>query len=178
MANYTENQAFQDEMRVMNRYQQEGVITGLWNLILNIHFPSSEDFVHRPQHGGKKGGSAGYTDIESSVWNQHHRAKSRRPTRFLVTQCKRFAKVGQDSGWADGVRQMNVYLGDIASSSKGRKYGIYGIIAIGKHVRFYEWDRKNKMVVDLGSGQPYHVKDDSVQVLNFLNMIKQNHRYV
>lgn len=73
---------------------------------------------------------------------------------------------------------MNVYLGDIASSSKGRQYGIYGIVAIGKHVRFYEWDRKNKMVVNLGSGQPYHVKDDSVQVLNFLNMIKQNDRYV
>ncbi|GCB25760.1 hypothetical protein AAWM_08645 [Aspergillus awamori] len=171
---YTTNQAFLDELRDMRRDQKEGIIAGLWNLILNIHFPPSEDFVHRPQHGRKEG----YTDIQSNVWIQHNGAQSRRPTAFLVTQCKRFDKEGQDSAWAEGVRQLNVYLGEIASSSKGRQYGIYGIVAIGKYVRFYEWDRNNRMVVDLGNGDAYHVKNKGAQVVNLLNVIKQDNRYV
>lgn len=148
--------------------QPEGRVVSIWTTILSEAFPVREDYVQEPQCATR----GKYTDITVSQWQRDNNDTLQRKP-FLIIQVKRYGFDLRQSIWLAAQKQLSEYLKVIARSNPGR---IFGIIAIGRHVCFYEFKRGVQEVRFL-SGTPtmYEIRAAVNMVRRKLMVIKTNH---
>lgn len=154
----------------------EGKVTGIWDLILHHYFPSTEEYVHRPQDKME----GGFLDIHTAHWIRDQECL------FLVTQTKREARdIGEQAG-DEGEAQLKRYLGsqerlmrsrqghvlEALSISGGKKR--FGIVAVGRRCRFYEYRRGGLSYMD-NDKTKYELVTDVRIVHELLSYIRTNH---
>ncbi|KAF2792030.1 hypothetical protein K505DRAFT_247558, partial [Melanomma pulvis-pyrius CBS 109.77] len=128
--------------------QLEGETARVWNTILQIGFPATAGYATGPetQINGRR---ADFHTAHTVFGNRAQEFK------FLIVECKRLAIEGQDQVWEDAGIQVGAYLSGIAKSRpSGRKFGA---VAIGKMVRFYEWDTKAVSLTTLADGTYFYI---------------------
>ncbi|KAL4935291.1 hypothetical protein BDV06DRAFT_228964 [Aspergillus oleicola] len=90
----------------MNRMSAEGEVNGVWNGILNWVIDPMEGYITSPQgQHSTMGGERGFSDFHTEVRDANGRKRS-----FLITQCKKPEKEGQESVWEEGEAQLQRYL--------------------------------------------------------------------
>jgi hypothetical protein len=99
-------------------------------------FPVTQNYVTRPQDKHKFfGGLKGFSGLHTF---QYVAAGQRRF--FLITQCKPYSSEGVTSDWQEATVQLNDYLSAVhRTRPAGQRPRVYGIAAVGRRVRFYEY---------------------------------------
>jgi hypothetical protein len=113
---------------------------GIWDAILNWQFPVTDGYITRPQDLHKKfGGKKGFSDFHTFQYDAAGQQKF-----FLITQCKAVEGESRQSTWKEASDQLISYLN---MQHKKRPEGtVYGIVAIGKRVRFYQYNFVKKNI--------------------------------
>lgn len=152
----------------------EGSVTGLWNLILNNYFSPNERYIHRPVQNVEKG----FVDIDTHQWvypppnSKGRTTLDKKPCRFLMTQCKRLKYEGWNSVWHKGENQLGRYMAE----KRVWPHPIYGILAVGRLVLFYEWDPTLKKPVIHGQpSRKLHLEEEKKLIHRRLLHILNNH---
>ena len=153
----------------MSAKHYEGKVNGVWASILSHHLPLSEGYVHRPQDKVRKG----FSDISSVHWVQRPGKPDLQQCRFLITQCKRPGKEKRGSTWFAAQDQLAKYLRRRPATWDHKTFGI---VAIGRWVKFYELNAARKQLLQLGKDRPYHIIEDAEKVVEMLDYIKANHQ--
>jgi hypothetical protein len=92
--------------------------------------------------------------------------------KFLVVECKAPGLETQDRVWTGAISQLNTYLGSIAARNNKR---IFGAIAVGKVVRFYEWDQESNQIKNVVQNDAYFYIDRQCQtVTGWLAFFRDN----
>jgi hypothetical protein len=176
---YLSIDAIAQEINRIQKRDPESTLYGVWNAILSFQFPVSEGYITRPQdEHTAQSGEKGYSDLHTF----HYQKNSSTADKFLIVQCKRAAYETHSSVWAEGVDQLRRYL----SSTHGRRRPshrspVYGIVAVGKHMRVYRYDDVSQSVLDwspsrrLERGKHRNLKKDSEEIQLILNHIRDNH---
>ncbi|GIK05347.1 hypothetical protein Aspvir_009454 [Aspergillus viridinutans] len=133
---YMDVPAIASEIRRLHSRSNEGEVNGIWNSILNWVFDPVNGFITQPQamHTGT-GGARGFSDFNTlEVAGGTRRS-------FLITQCKSADGEGQESVWSDGAGRPLRYLRTQHGNRRGLQRPVYGILAIGRRVRFFRYYR-------------------------------------
>jgi hypothetical protein len=128
--------AIASEIRRLHSRSNEGEVNGVWNSILNWVFDPVNGFITQPQamHTAT-GGARGFSDFNTlEVAGGTRRS-------FLITQCKSSQGEGQHEVWVDGASQLLRYLRSQHGNRRVPQRPAYGILAIGRRVRFFQYDR-------------------------------------
>ncbi|GKZ29775.1 hypothetical protein AbraIFM66950_006405 [Aspergillus brasiliensis] len=171
---YTHMDVFHAELASLRNDDMEGRVNGIWNIILNAEFPVSEGYVHRPQDGV----TGGFTDFKSIQWVLPEGEQNLQQRAFLVTQCKRPEVQYRDSAWQEARDQLVDYLRGVRRSARGRRYGIYGILGLGKFVEFYKFNTSTNSLDTLGAGRRYTLGEHDAMIRGHIRTIKNNNRNV
>ncbi|KAJ5211012.1 hypothetical protein N7491_010828 [Penicillium cf. griseofulvum] len=180
MSSYLSINAIAQEVSRIKKSDPESTLYGAWNAILSFQFPVSEGYITRPQdEHTSQSGEKGYSDLHTF----HYQGNSSTADKFLIVQCKRAGYESRPSVWAEGVDQLCRYL----SSTHGRRRPsdrspVYGIVAVGKHMRVYKYDDVSGWVLNwspnprrLKRGKTWHLKDNYNEVQLILDHIRDNH---
>ncbi|KAL2814514.1 hypothetical protein BDW59DRAFT_167160 [Aspergillus cavernicola] len=145
----------------------EGPVAAMMSFILGQAFPGQEGYIPEPQYQN----SGGFTDVTTAHWQRDNQEQLRR-TPFLITQTKRANRAGGVGGWHEGEEQLNRYLRPIAHHYPR----VYGIVAIGRSLKFYQYSHNLGRIMFLHSREgPYDARDNARAIINRLNYIKNNH---
>lgn len=134
-------------------------------MILNHYFGSG--YANRPQYRNGQD----YTDFTTVHWRRHG-SDQHKAVPFLVTQCKRREFEYRNSGWAEGEAQLERYLRGLRP--RNRRGRLYGIVAVGRLVRFYKWN-DNIDDIEAWSADAYHVVEDRSIIMAHLRYIRARH---
>lgn len=138
LSKYCSINAIAQELDRIRESDPESTLYGVWNAILSFQFPLSEGYITSPQdEHTAQSSEKGYFDLHTF----HYRGDSSTADKFLIVQCKRAGYETRSSIWTEGVDQLSQYL----SSTHGRRRPsdrspVYGIVAVGKHMRVYRYD--------------------------------------
>lgn len=177
---YLQHNAIKLEIESLRQDTSESHMYGIWDAILNYKFPVASGYITRPQDLHRTyGGSRGFSDFHTM-----ERLKGDRKF-FLLTQCKAAASESQEADWNRAVQQLKDYF---KLQHKKRPAGtVYGIVAVGKRVSFYQFDFQNKEAVlwlprslppmrgHTGNRDWYQLDKEHCEVEACLNYILQNH---
>lgn len=165
----------------LNARSSEGDVNGVWNSILNWVFDLMSGYITRPQAMHTLyGGTHGYSDFHTF---QHVHGQRKY---FLITQCKSSTGEGSDAAWDNGSSQLQWYL-EIQHGTRpvGQRTPVYGILAIGRRVRFYRYNDTRREIVGFrpaanwanshGGRRFFDIIDDAVWVQSALRHILHNH---
>lgn len=144
-------------------------------------FPVTANYITRPQDKHQFfGGLKGFSDLHTF---QFDAAGQRRF--FLITQCKPYSSEGVASDWQEAAVQLKDYLSSIHKTRPaGQRPRVYGIAAVGRRVRFYEY---LDIPQDVGGWRPgtlwsrthgrefYDMRTEAALVQSALNYILNNH---
>lgn len=120
----------------MNPADHEGTVNGVWLIILQHYFPGSQLYVHRAQEYV----SQGFTDWWTHQWMSSPGLSNLVKRPFLVSQCKRESRQEDEASWHEAQDQLRRYLPGMALRS-GRPQGPhYGVVIIGKKVKFLQME--------------------------------------
>ncbi|KAF2470539.1 uncharacterized protein BDR25DRAFT_225863, partial [Lindgomyces ingoldianus] len=147
--------------------QLEGETARVWNTILQIEFPATAGYATGPETQ-----IAGH---RADLFTTHIVFGNQAPEfKFLIVECPRPAVEGQNQVWQDAGAQLKTYLSGIASSrSGGRKFGA---VAVGKVVRFYEWDNDSSSLNLLANGDHFYLDRQCASVTRWLRFFRDNHQ--
>ena len=146
-------------MRAADFEQKVDVV---WSLILGHYLSKGKAYVHARENRVRKG----YVDIYTKQWVRRPGHQNRVQCPFLITQCKRQKRQWRDEAWDEGWHQIDKYLKAL-ERKKSWKHPSYGIVAVGKYVRFYEWDTKEKELLLYNNERKYHIINDAQEIENF-----------
>ncbi|KAL4785261.1 hypothetical protein BJX76DRAFT_356282 [Aspergillus varians] len=167
--NYAAMNAFIGAFDEITRPSFEDRVTAMWSFILGQAFPGAEDYVLHPQYSN----SAGFTDITMHHWRRAPAGNMQR-TPFLIAQMKRTGCEGSLASWHEAEHQLNRYLGRLAPTPRYRH--LYGIVAIGRWVKFYKYNKTWRHVAFMqGREGPYHVINDEAVIIQRLTVMKGIH---
>jgi hypothetical protein len=95
-------------------------------------------------------------------------------TKFLVTQCKRVSYEGHD--WTPFIAQAQGYWRDLPVPTTAINRRKFAIIAVGRYVEFFEWNRQLGRLLPLEGIEynRYHIQRECNSVQNALEYIKAN----
>lgn len=156
---YLNNPAFLREYLSRNQLNDpESRTSGVMNAILNVYFPSSEGYVHRPEDYVV----SGYVDINTHQWVPTPAGVTGTllppatsipeiQVYFLVTQCKAARFEQHKPTWLEGRDQLDRYIGIMRERNAWNSPN-YGIVAVGSLVRFYQWSTAKGYVEPWGGG--------------------------
>lgn len=140
----------------------------VWSTILSIEFPLTAGYHTGPETRINDSRAVFFTTAHIVFGNRVQEFK------FLIVECKRPATERQDQVWEDAGTQVTAYLSGIASSSpSGRKFGA---VAVGKVVRFYEWDKESKSLTALANGAYFYIDRQCKTVVEWLRFFRDNHQ--
>lgn len=139
----------------------EGATSRVWNIILSTYFPLSEGYTTGPEM--------------SITGNSTHLALSTTSCelKFLVVECVAPRFDTQSSVWEDGLNQLEDNLAAIFHRNRNR---VFGVIAVGKVVKFYEWDRVGERAHGMAGGDALFYLDRQCK-LKYLTYFRK-HSYV
>lgn len=109
--------------------QPEGETSRVWNCILNFVFPVDEGFSTGPEMP-LRGNSADLFTAHMVYSDSGHEDR-----KFLVVECQAPGTELQADAWKEAADQLRTYAQGLSHNDKR-----FGVIAIGKAVRFYEMD--------------------------------------
>jgi hypothetical protein len=135
--------AIEDLITGPAKKKPEGDVNGVWNGILNWLFDPVEGYATTPQdeHTGFAG-KKGFSDFHTK---QRHANGSR--CCFLITQCKRLASQDRRAVWKEGAQQLEDYLSmEHGRRPTGSRPPAYGILAIGRRVRFVRYSDPTRTI--------------------------------
>jgi len=143
-----------------------------------------DGYVTRPQdRHSSQSGERGFSDLHTN----QYRDGERRASKFLIVQCKRAGLESRPGVWKEGVAQLNRYLAAThRTRSQDSRTPVYGIIAIGKFLRVYEYYDDFREVRDWQSHadgsmnfsqveDPLSLLDHSEIVQKILDEIRDDH---
>ena len=94
---------------------------------------------------------------------------------FLVSQCKRESRQEDKASWNEAQHQLERYLPGMALRS-GRPQGPhYGVVIIGKKVKFYKWNPLASQLEVWRGGIKYHIWDHAQIIHNRMMELRANH---
>lgn len=94
---------------------------------------------------------------------------------FLVSQCKRESRQEDEASWHEAQDQLRRYLPGMALRS-GRPQGPhYGVVIIGKKVKFYKWNPMHSKLDVWRGGVKYHIWDDAHLIHRRIMELRDNH---
>ncbi|EAW16931.1 uncharacterized protein NFIA_002830 [Aspergillus fischeri NRRL 181] len=177
---YMDVLAIASEIRRLHLHSNEGEVNGVWNSVLNWVFDPVNGFITKPQamHTGT-GGARDFSDFHTLA------VAGRTRHSFLITQCKSPDGEGKKSVWADGEAQLLRYLRMEHSNRRGPQRPAYGILAIGRRVRFFQYYRAIDDIRGWRPSRPipdrrgdrdfYHLEREATQVQMALRDILNHH---
>jgi hypothetical protein len=144
-----------------------------------LGFDPVNGFVTRPQAmHTQTGGARGFSDFNTLDLNGARRRS------FLITQCKSALGEGKPGVWEDGAEQLLRYF----KLQHGRRHSPirpYGILAIGRRVRFWQYDAATESLVGWRPSAPipdangprefYYIDREITEVQNALRDILNHH---
>jgi hypothetical protein len=154
---------------IKNRLQPgkpEGETARVWNTILTSYYPAALGFSTGPEMPIGSGRADLFTAhlVIATIAKEY---------KFLIVECKAPRLETQGGVWTEAITQLNVYLGSIAAQRNKR---IFGAIAVGKVVRFYEWDWESSQVENVAQNDAYFYIDRQCQtVTGWLAFFRDNH---
>lgn len=174
--------AIAHEIKDIRGDTSEGHVNGVWDSILNWVFPSSESYITRPQDKMTKwGGRKGFSDLHTFEWDETNDKR----IFFLITQCKPQKQEGQDKAWEDAAEQLGTYLWMQHGKRPVRnRPDVYGIVAVGRRVRFFRYSDANQNVVPFRPGlmqstkqkrEYFDLVNDAGHVMAALRWIRRHH---
>ena len=143
----------------------ENLVDLMWSTISNYLFPPVE----------------GYTTAVRDRTNQNinkqpdvtvRQIQNRTPHLIFIIENKRYDLTTSDDAWKNATEELIQYLRISTMSAPGIKQ--FGLVAIGRHVRFHQ-RLPPESLVDLPgtNGKPYEVSKDRDQVQSILLQIKE-----
>lgn len=90
---------------------------------------------------------------------------------FLITQTKAARYQNRKSEWRRGEDQLRRYLQEFDDSARHRRW-FWGILAIGRLVRFFRYDRHSGMM-EMIQIRAYDVEKNATDITNILEEIKR-----
>ena len=137
----------------------------VWLTILGLVFPANQGFFAGPE--GDLDGGHGYIFSLQTVLSPKFLRKY-----FFVVVCKKPGDEPQPGTWSQAVDQLRDHLGGTLAKdeSKGR---IFGAVAVGKAVRFYEYDEGNLSDMN-GDGEAYYIDRQCQTVTRKLEYIREH----
>ncbi|KAI0537524.1 hypothetical protein GGR58DRAFT_502099 [Xylaria digitata] len=135
----------------------------VWNDILHLYFTADAGYSTGPEMslGGER---AGLSTIHIIFDTEASEKK------FLIVEYRAPGLENQDTIWMEAVRQLQQYLAGI-TSHQHRKYGV---VAIGKTVRFFEWV-DDKLIDFQNDGTVYHIDLQCKTVTARLEYFRDHH---
>jgi hypothetical protein len=98
--------------------------------------------------------------------------------KIMVTECKRPSLEGQKLGFPKALEQLYEYGKSVGSSPNSSK-PLYGIVAVGRFVEFYEWDREGKRwemrPCSEGLSKPLKLATNHKEIAKELIYIREHH---
>jgi hypothetical protein len=152
-------------------------VSGIWNLILNHYFPIANNYVHRPEDYVQ----CGYVDINTHEWIPAPPGvpvvnnTGMTQCYFLVTQCKSIARESGKEAWKEGEEQLGKYM-PAMNSRHLWTYPTYGIVAVGRYVRFYELNTTTGEVSYRRGTKKWHILNNANIVHERIMEIVNKHR--
>ncbi|KAI9698611.1 MAG: hypothetical protein M1820_007410 [Bogoriella megaspora] len=112
----------------------EDQVTAVWNNILAGTFPVTQGYM--------TGTERNFDEGRADIWTSHtvRRGERRQELKFLIVECKRPELATQPGIWIEAHTQLGEYLTGMARGTIANR--VYGAIAIGKQVAFYNWTRQ------------------------------------
>lgn len=149
--------------------QAEGEVSRVWNSILQIEFPIATGYATGPE--------TLIEDRRADLFTAHIVFEGQtQEYKFLIIECKAPGLESQDKIWEEAKEQLDAYLAGIATG-KSRKKRKFGAIAVGKCVRFYEWNSATPKTADaLDNGVIYYLDRQCQTVTNWLRFFRDNHQ--
>ncbi|KAI9370035.1 hypothetical protein BJX61DRAFT_545032 [Aspergillus egyptiacus] len=163
---YTQTPAFMGAFSYLQSRYGESAVSGIWCSILSQAFPAEEGYVCEPQYHN----SGGFSDMTTIHYRPNAQGNIQRRV-FLITQAKR-SGLETTANWLQAEDQLNRYLAPLAP----RHPILYGIVAIGKQVKFFVYSRRLRCVRPMRrQNRGYHISDDASLIIRRLTEIKRNH---
>jgi hypothetical protein len=145
----------------------EGETSRVWNEILHHNYAAANGYTTGPEMQVD-----GRIDLFTSHLVLDARAKE---YKFLVVECKAPGLETQDAIWEEGFDQLKDYLESI-SQKRIKPERIFGAIAVGKIVKFYEWNWIFNCIENIAPDDGYFYIDRQCQtVTNRLTFFRDNH---
>ncbi|KAK2757027.1 hypothetical protein FQN54_004996 [Arachnomyces sp. PD_36] len=193
---YLDIPAIRLEIQSLTPSSSEGQVNGVWNSILNSTFPNSAGYITRPQnqHNGY-GGQRGFSDFHTFHYVRNEAGEAAEeaqggeeggPLRrryFLITQCKSCTREYADSVWNEGENQLEGYIrGQHGCRPVGERTPVYGILANGRHVKFFKYHDSTQTIQLWRPGTPidggryfFHLRNEANRIQQALNFIRTHH---
>ena len=146
----------------------EDVTEALWLRVLQHIFPTEQYFVRQQARIHSNPGEVVDIIITETPWNK-------KTVTILIVETKRTSKAGQDSAWDQALNQLHRYLKTMYKAAKPKPEIQFGLVAIGRHARFYTQEAEDYPEDYPGTnGKAYHVRDHRVEITNILGQIKED----
>lgn len=142
----------------------ESWIKGVWNSILYAAFPLNDGYLTGPGpvQGGEKVDLLTAHYVRKTEWSE---------TKFLVVKFKASGEETNSGVWEEAVGQLVRYLG---ATNERPTHRVYGVVAIGRLVRFYEF--VNGQLADLhGDGTAFYLDRQCKTITEKMEYIRKNH---
>ncbi|KAI0395286.1 hypothetical protein F5Y17DRAFT_210131 [Xylariaceae sp. FL0594] len=152
----------------LGKDHQESDVKDVWNLIICFHFIRLGGYSLSTE----KGVPGGRMDMLVSELVHNPGRSSMKP--FWIIECKAPGLEGQSAIWRDALDQLRRYYHGL-TRGQTRKYPRYAAIAVGKTVRFYEFDPTTQEAQDFrGDGSVYRIDRQCQTITRHLEYIR-NH---
>ena len=157
----------------MNQDRSASNVSGMWMTILQHCFPV-RSVSHVPEFSSGRG--YGRSDIISIKWRRDNgNVYKQRP--FLITQTKSPRYETWQSVWTGAENQLLGYLTTAAARNIGRCHYIWGIVAIGRKVKVYQYSRITGIMTVITGPTPLHVDNDAQLVRSTLANINRRSQF-
>ena len=149
-----------------DKNSKDNKVDHLWTSIFMREFPATEEYLlfirDRLNEQTKESPDIMVKQLQNG-----------NPFTLIIMENKRASSVGQDAVWAAAVEELTQYLDSEMECAKPKPKFQVGLVAIGRHVRFYQRVEHGSVQDYPGTGgKAYQIRDDKVEVQDILVKIK------
>ncbi|OJJ41803.1 hypothetical protein ASPWEDRAFT_179500 [Aspergillus wentii DTO 134E9] len=153
--------------QIENRIQPgapEKKITGTWNTILSMFFPPTQGYMSNFNRTRADG------PLDVFIEHIETHAPQPRPFKFLYVQCTASGNEDIDEVWEEKLLILSDQLRQFNSKR------VFGAIAVGRAVKFYEWNSEMGKAVSLEQNpSPLFIDRHCQTVARHLEYIRNHH---
>ena len=150
-------------------------MAGIWVSILTMQFPPTDRFTTRPEEKNY----LGFSDIAIYHRMPGPNGGPRKPRIALVVQFKGAEHETKGYVWRQAIKQLGDYIfAKVRKRKEAEWTNVYGAVAIGRYVKFFEYKYDRGTVKHWLPGQwtaPYMIGKDCREIQAIPNDNTQNH---
>ncbi|KFX85882.1 hypothetical protein V490_09345 [Pseudogymnoascus sp. VKM F-3557] len=151
----------------------EGETKRIWITILSWFFSAAAGYATGPEmtmDGQRRADVVATHIFKTTRMNEIN---------FLVVECKAQKYITTPTAWGKAFGELKGYLAYIYHNKYKKRSGkrLFGAIAIGRTVKFYEWvgGKDSPLKVIAGEDQPLYINRQCRTVTDWLTYIRENH---